>query len=113
MQSTFKHIEDFVAQAGNLAETKAEIFTLKATRKVSATAAAMVTRLSTLVVLTLLLLMLSFGAAFWIGQLVENMAIGFFTIAGFYTLTGLFLFLFGEKLFAKPLKNYFIGKTLT
>lgn len=110
MQSTFAHIEDLAANAINLAETKGEIFALKATRKASIAASEIVTRLSLLLVSAFLLLMLSFGAAYWIGELLENTAAGFFIVGGFYCLTCLVLFLVRKKLFTEPVQNFIIKK---
>lgn len=112
MQTTFAHIEELVTNSGKLAETKAEIFALKTTRKASVAVSEVVTRLSFLLVLIFMLLMLSFGAAYWVGGLLESMTAGFLTVAGFYTLVGLLLFAFKKEAIATPVQNYFIKKAL-
>ena len=62
-------------------------------------ASGLVTSLLILVLVLFILSMFSFAFAFWIGQLLENTALGFTALGGFYTLLFIiYIFISKEKL---------------
>lgn len=56
--------------------------------------------------LTLALLFLSIGAAFWIGSELESTYLGFLVVGGFYVLIGLIMYLLRHRL-RKPMLRKF------
>ena len=110
MQSTVEHIGEFITRAGQLAETKAEILSLKVTRKASKTISDILTKLSIAAIAFLVLAMLSIGTSLWLGSILASTAAGFFSVAAFYLLIGLILFVFRKSIFTTPLRNYIIQK---
>jgi ABC-type multidrug transport system fused ATPase/permease subunit len=54
----------------------------------------------------LILFFLSLGAAFIIGNTIGKVSLGFFIVAGFYSLVLLLLFIFGKK----PLTKFILSK---
>ncbi len=110
MQSTLKHIEEFVAKAGQLAETKVDILSLKATRKASVAISDILSKLILAAIAFLVLAMLSIGASLWLGSILANTAAGFFTVAAFYLLVGFILYMLRNSIFITPLRNYIIQK---
>ncbi len=110
MQSTLKHIEEFVAKAGQLAETKAEILSLKVTRKASVTISDIISKLIIALIALLILAMLSIGASLWLGSIMANTAAGFFTVAAFYLLIGSIIYFLRKSIFNKLMRNYIIQK---
>ncbi|MDO6516150.1 hypothetical protein [Zobellia uliginosa] len=58
------------------------------------------------VALILALLFLSLGAAFWMGNQLEDTALGFLIVGGFYILLGILVFVFRRTL-VKPLMARF------
>lgn len=56
------------------------------------------------------LLFASLGAAWLIGQSLNNVAVGYFIVAGFYALVCILLFVVKDKLIKVPVVNSFIKK---
>jgi hypothetical protein len=54
----------------------------------------------------LFLLFASFGAAFWIGELLQDNTLGHLSVAGFYFLLGIILLIFRRKLFVGMVINH-------
>jgi Putative Actinobacterial Holin-X, holin superfamily III len=112
MQSTIKHIEDFVSKAGDLAETKVELLKLKAAGTISETVSSLFTVIAIVIFSVTAITILSFGVAFWIGSEMGNTSYGFFIVGGFYALVGLVVFLFRRKWIKNPLNNLIIDKII-
>lgn len=112
MQSTIEHIEAIVTKAGDLAETKAELWKLKAVGKISSTVSSILSKIAIVMFLGVALVILSLGAAFWIGQRLENIYYGFFIVGGFYILAGIFVYVFRGSLIKKPIGNLIIDKII-
>lgn len=103
LEKMFTDIKDY-------AETRFDIIVLnsqdKASHVISSIASAAI-----LGVLGLLMLMfLSIGAAWSIGEYLHSPSIGFFSVAGFYLLVGFILFLNREKWIKLPIINAIIKK---
>ncbi len=112
MQSTIKHIEDFVSKAGDLAETKAELWKLGAAGKISETVSSLMSVIATAMLIGLAVITLSFGVAFWIGSEMGELSYGFFIVGGFYLLIGLLVFVFRRDWIKKPINNLVINKII-
>ncbi len=112
MQTTFDQLSDLVNKAKDIAETKAEIFKLKATHKISLTASSVITILAIAFVSVLVIIILSIGLAILIGNSMENMSAGFFIVGGFYLLVALLLVFFRKQLISTPLSNMIIDKMI-
>ena len=112
MQSVIDHMESIVSKAGDLAETKAELWKLKAAGKISETISSLISIISVVLLAGTAITILSIGAAFWIGTQLGNTSFGFFIVGGFYALAGLFIFLFRQKWIKNPLSNLIIHKII-
>jgi hypothetical protein len=112
MQSTIEHIESIVTKAGDLAETKAELWKLRAVGKISETVSSILSKIAIVVFIGTAMVILSLGAAFWIGQEMGNLYYGFFIVGGFYILAGLFVYAFRKNLIKKPISNLIIDKII-
>ncbi len=112
MQSTFEHIESLVSKAGELAETKVELWKLRAVGKISKSVSSIISKVAIVVLLAIALIMISLGAAYWLGSAMNNTYYGFFIMGGFYALVGLFVFLFRRNLIKKPLSDLIIDKII-
>lgn len=110
MQSTIQHIESIISKAGDLAETKVELFKLKATSNVSEAVSSIVSKLAIIMIACLTLLLLSFAAAFWLGSVVDSTALGFLIVGGFYALTGIIIYSMRSTLIKKPISELIIDK---
>jgi hypothetical protein len=110
MESTIEHIESLISKASELAETKAELWKLKTVGKVSETVSSLLSKIAIVILGGIALLILSLGAAFWIGEELDNIYYGFFIVGGFYALAGLLVYAFRNSLIKKPVSNLIIGK---
>jgi len=110
MQSTIEHIETLVSKAGDLAETKAELWKLKAVGKISETVSSIISIIAIILLVGVALTILSIGAAWWIGTSLGNVAYGFFIVGGFYALVGLFVYSFRKNWIKEPISNLIIDK---
>ena len=112
MQSTIKHIEDFVSKAGDLAETKVELWKLRAAGKISETVSSLISVIAIAIISCAAIIIISFGIAFWIGSELGNVSYGFFIVGGFYAFAGLLLYLFRRQWIKKPVSNLIINKII-
>lgn len=110
MQSAISNIESLISKAGDLAETKIELLKLQATGKISETVSSLIASVTIVLLVAVALLILSIGAAFWIGYSLGNLSHGFFIVGGFYIVAGLFIYLFRNALIKRPLSNLLIDK---
>lgn len=110
MQSAIDHIETLVSKTGDLVETKAAIWKLKAIAKAAETGSSLITVIAIVCCMAIAILILSIGAAFWIGSALGNTGVGFLIIGVFYLLTGFLIWLFRRKLIKQPISNLIIRK---
>lgn len=112
MPSAIRHIEDFVTKAGDLAETKVELWKLRAARKISETISSLISMLAITACIVVAITIASFGLAFWIGTVMGHFSYGFFIVGGFYALAGLLLYLFRKQWIKNPVRNLVIDKII-
>src|SRR5687767_5253045 len=112
MQSTIDQIESLMTKAGDLADTKVELMKLKVAGKVSETVAAVISKITIVVLMGLALIVCSMGVAFWIGSEMKNIYYGFFIVGGFYVLVGILILIFRKTLIKRPLSNIIIDRLI-
>jgi len=112
MQSTIRHIEDFVSKAGDLAETKVELWKLRAAGKISETISSLISMIAISVLMVVAITIVSFGLAYWIGSEMGHLSYGFFIVGGFYAVTGLLVYFFRKKWIKNPVRNLVIDKII-
>lgn len=112
MPSTIDHIETIITRAGDLAETKVELWKLKAAGKISETVSSLISIIAVVILSGVALTILSIGAAYWIGTEIGNIYYGFFIVGGFYALVGLLVFLFRKNWIKTPVSNLIIDKII-
>ena len=112
MQSTIKHIEDFVSKAGDVAETKVELWKLRAVGKISETVSSLISIIAIAIITCTAITIISFGIAFWIGSAMGNISYGFFLVGGFYVLVGLLVYVFRKRWIKSPVSNLIINKNI-
>ena len=110
MHTAVEHIEQIVSKAGDLAETKMEIWKLRAAGRISETVSSLISLIAIIILAGAALIILSFGVAFWIGKELDNTSYGFFIVGGFYALIGLMVFIFRKDLIKAPLSNLIADK---
>lgn len=105
-------IESLVSQAGEYLNTRLELLKLKTVDKTSEIISSVVSKLALILFFVIFTLVLSMGAAFWIGDILGKTFYGFFIIAGFYLVAGLVLYACRRKWLKAPIANTLIRKIL-
>jgi hypothetical protein len=78
-------------------KTTFELFKLKRLDTASDLAGTVISRIAAITAFMSFLVMASFGAAFWLGDVLGRMWYGFFVVAAFYGLLGLVVYFFIHK----------------
>ena len=112
MQTTIKHLEDLVVKAGDVAETKMELFKFRAAGKISVTVSSVISVIAIVTLISVALTIVSIGIAFWIGAEMGKISYGFFVVGSFYAVMGLLVYLFRKKWIQTPLSNLIIEKII-
>jgi hypothetical protein len=86
--------EPLVEKAREYGKTSIELYKLKAIEKTSDVASRMVSSMLAFTALGLFILMVSFGAAFWLGEVLGKIYYGFLCVGAFYGVVGLVLYFF-------------------
>lgn len=98
-------IEDLFEKTEAYIKTNIELAKAKAAGKLGDIAGSIVTQLAVALFGYLFLLMLSVGAAIWIGDLLNGIYLGFMIMAGFYALLTLLVIVFKKSLIKNPIGN--------
>lgn len=110
MQSTIEHIESLITKAGDLAETKVELFKLKMANRVSEAVSSVISKIAMVAIMGLALVIFSIGVAYWIGSEMGNTYYGFFIVGGFYILIGILVLVFRKTLIKRPISTIIIDR---
>ena len=105
-------IESLVEKAEAYGKTSINLIKLKAVDTSADVASSMMANIGVLTVFILFIVILSVGAALWIGDALGKASYGFFIVAGFYALLTLVLLLFKKQLIKEPLNNSIISNFL-
>ena len=109
-QNLKEDAKDILNHAGDYAETFYKLNLLRLTKKVSDVASVVVNSLLIFFISLCILLFVSFAGAWWLGDVVQNRALGFLFIAGFYILIILVLVLMRKKVISPFIRNTLIRK---
>jgi phosphoglycerol transferase MdoB-like AlkP superfamily enzyme len=108
MQEQANAIEDLFSKATDYLETRVELLELKAIGKTAVISSSFVSGLVVGIVLSLVLIFIHLGIAIWLGAILGQLYYGFFTVAAFYVLVGILLFLFRKQWLQTPVRNAII-----
>ena len=109
-QNLKEDAKDILNHAGDYAETFYKLNLLRLTKKVSDVASVVVNSLLIFFISLCILLFVSFAGAWWLGDVVQNRALGFLLIAGFYILIIIVLVLMRKKIISPFIRNTLIRK---
>jgi len=112
MEDNAKMIETLFEKATDYGKTSFELAKLKAIDKTSDIVSSVIPHSAVIVLLTLFMLFLNLGIAFWLGEIIGQIFFGFFIVAGFYILAGLVLHFFMHDWLKYKIYNYFIKQAL-
>ncbi|HMT27852.1 MAG TPA: phage holin family protein [Bacteroidia bacterium] len=108
METTKSRINELSGNIREYIETRIDILKLDAADTTASAASTMVSWVAVLIVALLVLLLITLGGAIAIGTLIQNMAGGFFIMAGAYCLIILIIYFNRENWIRKPVLNAII-----
>jgi hypothetical protein len=112
MEDNTKLLESLLERAAEYGKTSYELVRLKALDKTTDIVSSLVPHSVVIVLIASFMLFLNLGLALWLGELFGKMFYGFFVVAGFYFLAGIFIHLFMNKWLKRVVGNYFIKHLL-
>jgi hypothetical protein len=110
MEEKTNEIENLFHQAVDYSKTSLEIIKLKTVDKTADVGASLITRIMYLIISAICLMVLSLGGSFWLGEILGKIYYGFLIVAGFWAVTGIFLYIFMNKPIKKMFRNSIIRK---
>jgi hypothetical protein len=112
MEEKIKYFDSLIESAETYGKTSVDLIKLKTVDKVADGTSSLVAWTAVVIALILFFITLNFGVALWLGKLMGESYLGFFTVAAFYGLAGFILFVFKDKWIKKPLNNSMINQML-
>ena len=112
MENQPNTLGSLLENANDYLETNVELIKLRAIDRTSDISSSFVSKMTILVFILHGVFILNMGLAFWIGELLGKIYLGFFIVAGFYTLIALILHLFRDSWLKEPLNSMIIKKLL-
>jgi hypothetical protein len=104
--------DSVIDQMEQLMDTKTELYKLKLTGKIAYVFSSVMTQLIFGLVAIIILLLLTFGLSFWLGERMGNSYMGFIMIAGGLSVLSVLFFIFRFRTIQKPLKDIMVSQLL-
>lgn len=112
MEDNSKLIDSLLERATEYGKTGFELVKLNALDKTSDVVSSFIPHSVIFIFIASFLFFLNVGLAFWLGQILGNICFGFFVVAAFYGITGIYIRLFMYKWLKKYACDYFIKQAL-
>ena len=103
-------IEKLFTDVKDYAETRIDIVVLNIQDKASNIISSIASMVILGILLLIVLMFISIGGAWYLGQYLQSPSIGFFSVAGFYLLVAVVLFFNREKWIKLPIINSILKK---
>lgn len=105
-------IETLIEKATDYGKTSYELAKLKAIEKTSQVISSLISSGIVLLIICLFMLFMNMGLAFWIGQILGEIYVGFFVVAGFYGIISILVYSFMRKWIMRKVGDSFIKQVL-
>jgi len=112
MEENANIIESLIERTTEYGKTSFELIKLKALDKTSDVVSSFVPNSIVAVFYLSFLLFCSFGVALWLGEILGTIYYGFFVVAAFYGITGIFIHLFMHKWIKRVVGDSFVKQVL-
>lgn len=112
MENIATNIEKLYEKAENYTKTSIDLVKLKAIDKTSEIISSLAVVISVAFIVAIFTLFLNIGIALWIGDELNNMALGFFIVSAFYLIVGIIIFINRNSFIKVPIDNLIVGKLL-
>lgn len=108
MENKTTNVEELFYKLKDYADTRIDIFKLKAISKVSGVISSIISGVVLVLLLFLVLICITIGLALLIGSALGQSWLGFLIMAVIYVIIGLIIFASRNKLLKTPISNKFI-----
>jgi len=105
-------LKSLFEDAGDYLETRLDLLKLQAIDKSSDITSSIVSGITIFLLIIFAVIILNIGLAIWIGTLLGEIYLGFFTVGGFYALLAILLFIFRHSWLKEPVSSMMIKKML-
>jgi hypothetical protein len=112
MEENINSIESLIEKATEYGKTSFELAKLKAVDKTAEVVSSFLSHSLVLIIISSFLLFLSLGAALWLGEILGKFYLGFFIVAAFYGVTGIFVHFIFHKWISKCVGDSIIKQML-
>lgn len=112
MEENTNLIETLLEKATQYGKTSYELIKLKTLYKVSDIVSTCIPNSIVVALMSILLLFFNLGLSLWLGEILGRIYFGFFAVAIFYGIIGLFIHFFMHKWIKKKAGNYIIKQAL-
>ena len=105
-------IATLIERAEDYGKITIKLLKLNAIDKSADVASSLVSRLAVIITVVFSVLIISIGAALWLGKLVGEIFYGFYLIGGFYAIVAILLQVFRDQWIKYPVSNSIIKQML-
>jgi hypothetical protein len=112
MEENANLLETLLERASEYGKTSIELTRLKALDKTTEIVSSIIPLSVVILLVASSLLFLNLGLAFWLGEVLGKIYYGFFIVAAFYVLAGIFIHFFLHKWIKRLVGDYFIKRVL-
>jgi hypothetical protein len=110
MDTDAERQDSVVDAAGDLIETYRDLLTVRIVEHTSMGASISIVGIISLLIIVFVLIFSGLGAAWWIGDEMNNMKAGFFIVGGFYTLILIAVLATAKSIIIPNVRNLIIKK---
>ena len=112
MEDVEKQVEKLFDAAVDYGKTSLELTKLKAIDKISDIAASLISKIFSAIIVLCFLLFATLGLAFWLGDVLGKVYLGFFAVAAIYGILAILIHLVMSKWVKKLVCNFIIKNAL-
>ena len=110
MEENSNLLETLLERASEYGKTSIDLVKLKALDKTTEIVSSVIPLSVVILLVVTSLLFLNLGLAFWLGEILGKTYYGFFIVAAFYVLAGIFIHFFLHKWIKRLVGDYFIKR---
>jgi uncharacterized protein YqhQ len=112
MENIATNIDKLYQKAEQYSKTTLELVKLKTIDKTTDIISSLAVSFIMIIIAAIFTMFINIGIAIWIGDVFNNMALGFFVISGFYLIVGIIVYLNKQYFIKTPVNNLVIKKLL-
>lgn len=112
MENIVSNMGKLYEKAEQYSKTSLELIKLNAIDKSSDVISSLAVVITLTLIGAMFTLFFNIGIGFMIGKMLNNYAIGFLIVSGFYVILGIVVFIYKKSLIKDPIDNLVVGKLM-